>query len=299
MKAPGRRLLSILAYPAVMTGVMALALAGLRAGVSPPLVIVPLLAAVALIVLLLELALPYREAWSRSHGDTLVDLALSVLGMASSEPTRLLLAAILAAPTHLLASAVGASPWPTRWPLLAQLALALVLSEFGVYWIHRLQHRGGLLWRLHAVHHSAPRLYWLNNGRNHPLDVIVTILAMMAPLVLLGAGPDVITLLTIFATSHAFFQHSNTDLHLGPLNWILSAPEVHRFHHSRALTESNANYGQTLLVWDIIFRTRHVPRDTEPPTDTGLHDSPDFPTSLTGQLASPFRSALFTSRDHD
>ncbi len=46
----------------------------------------------------------------------------------------------------------------------------MIVSEFGSYWAHRLMHERPLLWRLHAVHHSAERLYWLNAGRFHPLD---------------------------------------------------------------------------------------------------------------------------------
>ncbi|WP_422822321.1 sterol desaturase family protein [Vreelandella nanhaiensis] len=34
--------------------------------------------------------------------------------------------------------------------------------------MHRASHRIGWLWRLHAPHHSAERLYWLNGKRRHP-----------------------------------------------------------------------------------------------------------------------------------
>ena len=27
------------------------------------------------------------------------------------------------------------------------------------------------MWRVHAAHHSAPRLYWLNATRFHPFDL--------------------------------------------------------------------------------------------------------------------------------
>src|SRR6185295_8636394 len=77
-----------------------------------------------------------------------------------------------------LSTALGTPPWPTSWPLIAQLVPALIIAELGVYVVHRIQHRGGLLWRLHAVHHSVPRMYWLNNGRNHPLDVVLTLVLM-------------------------------------------------------------------------------------------------------------------------
>ena len=34
-----------------------------------------------------------------------------------------------------------------------------------------MMHEVPWLWRFHATHHSAPRLYWLNAGRFHPLDL--------------------------------------------------------------------------------------------------------------------------------
>ncbi len=98
----------------------------------------------------------------------------------------------------------------------------------------------------------------------------------------------VLALVLVFQGAHAFFQHSNVDVRLGPLNWLLSMAEVHRWHHSRRVEEANANYGQTVLVWDWVFGTRKVPGG-EPPADTGLTDMPWFPQRFLGQLASPFR----------
>ncbi len=293
MKGPLHRLLSVTAYPAVMAANLGAAIFGLRAGLHPALLVVTLTGVAALAAFVLERAIPYRSAWSRARGDVLVDLVFNVLSGASAELARPIAAFACAAAAHRLAAALGASPWPAHWPLLDQLPLALALGEIGVYVVHRVQHGGGLLWRLHAVHHSVPRMYWLNNGRNHPLDVLLTITLMLIPLVLLGAGPEVLTLVSIFSTTHAFFQHSNIDLRLGPLNWILSAAEVHRFHHARVLADSNANYGQNLLIWDLCFGTYRRPRDHAPPEDVGLHDPRPFPADVLGQLAAPFEPALF------
>jgi sterol desaturase/sphingolipid hydroxylase (fatty acid hydroxylase superfamily) len=62
--------------------------------------------------------------------------------------------------------AVAAQPW---W---LQVLEVVVLSDLIIYWGHRLQHRVGLLWRFHAVHHSAEHLDWLAAHREHPLDTI-------------------------------------------------------------------------------------------------------------------------------
>ena len=57
--------------------------------------------------------------------------------------------------------------------LLAQLPLALVVAELVEYSFHRLMHEVPWLWRFHATHHSAPRLYWLNAARFHPIDLFL------------------------------------------------------------------------------------------------------------------------------
>ena len=59
-------------------------------------------------------------------------------------------------------------------PFWLQLLEVVVLSDFLVYWGHRLQHRVGFLWRFHAVHHSAEHLDWLAAHREHPLDSVYT-----------------------------------------------------------------------------------------------------------------------------
>lgn len=64
--------------------------------------------------------------------------------------------------------------------------------------------------------------------------------------------------------------------------------ELHRWHHSRVLEEANSNFGQNLIVWDIIYGTRFLPKDREPPAEIGITDMPAFPMSYLAQLASPF-----------
>jgi len=179
--------------------------------------------------------------------------------------------------------------WPSEWPLIAQLLLALVIGEIGTYWIHRLMHENALLWRFHAAHHSAPRLYWLNAGRFHPLDLFAQQFLALTPLVLLGADTGIIALHTLFTAAHGMFQHANVDIRLGPLNWFFSMAELHRWHHSKHIEEANTNYGANLILWDIAFGSRFLPRHRKPPTEIGIEALPDFPAGYWAHLRSPFR----------
>src|SRR5262249_17302339 len=120
-----------------------------------------------------------------------------------------------------------------------------------------------------------------------PLDAWLSAFIYLGPLVVLGAEPALFTLFSVFSAAHSFLQHSNVDVRLGPLNYVFSMAEVHRWHHARPLPRSNANYGQQVLVWDLIFGTRKVPEGGAPPADVGLATA-SYPTTLLAQLASPF-----------
>jgi sterol desaturase/sphingolipid hydroxylase (fatty acid hydroxylase superfamily) len=188
-----------------------------------------------------------------------------------------------------LAETIGLRLWPTGWPLAAQLGLALVIAELPQYWLHRLQHEQDWLWRFHAVHHAAPRLYWLNAARFHPVDIWLLYVVGYTPLVILGCPAEVIALFALFDAVFGMLQHANIEIRLGPLNRVFSAAEPHRWHHSRTIREANNNYGSNLIIWDLVFGTFFLPPDREPPTAIGIADLPAFPTGYLAQLAAPFR----------
>jgi sterol desaturase/sphingolipid hydroxylase (fatty acid hydroxylase superfamily) len=271
-----------------VAGAAAAAWLAVRAGASPGGTLLAVSVAAAVAVAALERLLPYRGAWLATHGDLRTDvLHLVFTSLLAAGGRWWNTVAIGALGLH---ASIGAGPalWPAAWPLAVQLALALLVQDFCGYWIHRAQHVVPLLWRFHAVHHSAPRLYWLNQWRNHPVDAMISG-ASMVPLALLGAPESTLAVFGALTTAHLLLQHANIDYRLGPLNLLLSAAPAHRWHHSRHLDESNANYGAVLITWDALFRTRVWPADRAPPVDTGLADRPDFPQDYLGQLAAPFR----------
>jgi len=282
------RITSVSIFPLVLGGAVAWAVLGLRAGMDPIAATAGPTVGAALLVLVAERFTPLFRSWQRSHGDVHVDLAHLV---SVSLTTGLVQVGVLAAAIPLsarLAGAFGAELWPTRWPWLAQLVLALVVAELPKYWMHRLEHTTELLWRIHATHHSAPRLYFLNAARFHPLDIGLDTVVGLTPLVLLGAGPEILALFNLVSAVHGYFQHANLELRLGPLNYFFSMAELHRWHHSKRLEEANHNYGQNLIVWDLVFGSFFWP-GREPPEDIGLADLPRFPMGFWAQLASPFR----------
>jgi len=275
-------------FPLVLGGAVAWTLAALDSGADPTAAIGPPTVCAALLVLAGERVLPRFRSWQRSHGDVRVDLAHLVSVTLTAALVQLAVLALVLPLQASLARTLGSTLWPTGWPWLAQLPLALVVAELPKYWVHRLEHTTDLLWRIHATHHSAPRLYWLNAARFHPLDIALDTLVGLAPLVLLGAGPELLALFALVSAVHGYFQHANLELRLGPLNYFFSMAELHRWHHSKCLDEANHNYGQNLIVWDPVFGSFFWP-GREPPEEIGLADLPRFPTRFWAQLASPFR----------
>lgn len=276
-------------FPIIFGGAMGLGIAGMERGWDPVVTAMALTAAVVLALLVLERIHPYHEEWLHSHGDIRTDLLHNLVNFWIPEVYTVLFVGGFTVAGAWLSDAVGMSLWPTAWPLWAQLLLALVIGEFGTYWIHRLMHESAFLWRFHAPHHSAPRLYWLNAGRFHPLDLFTQQFLALTPLVLLGADTRVIALHTLFTAIHGLFQHCNVDIRIGPLNWFFSMAELHRWHHSKRLEEANTNYGANLILWDIVFGSRFLPDDREPPTEIGIEALPNFPGGYWAHLLTPLR----------
>jgi len=268
---------------------MGLGLYGMGQGWNPVATAMGLTGAVVLLLLVLERIHPYQKDWLRSHGDVRTDLIHNLVNFWIPELYTVVFVGGFTLAGAGLSSALGMKLWPSDWPLLAQLVLALLIGELGTYWIHRLMHENPFLWRFHAAHHSAPRLYWFNAARFHPLDLFAQQFLAVTPLILLGADLRIIAVHTLFTAIHGMFQHCNVEIRLGPLNWFFSMAELHRWHHSKHLEEANTNYGANVIFWDIVFQTRFLPQDRNPPTEIGIEDLPRFPTGYWAQILSPFR----------
>lgn len=249
----------------------------------------PVLLASAIVIFAAERLWPHHLSWNRSHHDVLVDMGHAVSVVIASQATLFVVPKLLAPVADRIAALGTAALWPSDASLLLQLPLALVAAEFFQYWSHRLSHTWEPLWRLHATHHSAPRLYFFNAARFHPLDIVVDTTAGLIPLTLLGTPPKVMILFALATAVLGYLQHSNVRVSLGPLNYLFSMAELHRWHHAKNLAEANTNYGSNLILWDLVFGTFFWPRDRKPPESIGIPDLDAFPQTYWGQLASPFR----------
>ncbi len=289
-----RRVLAYAIYPLLTGGAVAFCVWALGRGWPAWAIGVAVVGASAAAVEGLERLIPYRRAWSVPRGDRATDLWHFAISNRAFDLGAFVAISAFVPLGGALTSWLGFTLWPHAWPLAAQAALALALVELPWYWVHRLEHTSPLLWRLHAVHHSAQRMYWWNVARNHPLDNFVSAAASVALLALAGAGEAPLALVAAFSGAHAMLQHSNVDQRTGFLDLFFTTARVHRWHHSPRLEESRANYCPTITLWDWVFGTRRFDAAAEPPVELGIGPEPaTFPAGYAAQLRSPFDPTLW------
>jgi len=290
LESTAEKILAATAVPAAVVACLAIAEAMMRAGVAPATTVLPLGAGMLVVVALLERILPWHRGWLRSKGDLGVDALYLPTQIGVTSLLRPLATALSVAGAAAVSRFFPSGLWPHDWPVAAQVVLASVVREFFDYGAHRAMHEIPWLWRLHATHHSSPRLYWLNGTRAHPFEIALRFgLVGVVPLALLGVEARVLALTAVAALAADTFQHANIALRLGPLAWLYSIGDAHRWHHSRLRGEADANYGNVYLFWDAIFGTRYLPADREPPTEVGIEGLDAFPKSFFAQWLSPFR----------
>lgn len=280
-----------LIFPFMMLTPLFLGYAALQAGWSASAVTYGTVILLWTLVFAVERFMPYRDSWNTPDGDVLNDtisggIAYGLLPVF----LKPLYIAMLAGITVTIAEWYDGSFWPTDWPIAVQLILLLLAGDAGRYWGHRLAHTVPLLWRFHAVHHSASRLWFLNAIRQHPVDKAwFTFTELFFPIIL-GASGDVLVLYFIATLVCGTFQHSNMDVKIGPLYYIFNIVDLHRWHHSKEINESDNNYGNNLIVYDILFGTRYLPKDNDSRQvgNIGLLN-PEYPKNYLGQFLAPFR----------
>jgi sterol desaturase/sphingolipid hydroxylase (fatty acid hydroxylase superfamily) len=203
-------------------------------------------------------ARPQQRMWRR---DSHVDLAFffgqyllwSALALLALDRVRdVLVEVVPAAWRH------GAS----SWPLAVQVIAAVVLGDLLVYGWHRACHAVPLLWRFHAVHHTAESLDWLAAHREHPLDGVTTQLAQNLPAMALGLSLGEVGALVVLRGMWAAFIHSNVRLDPGWFRFVLGAPALHHHHHARDVGRV-ANYANLAPWIDVAFGTYHRPLGPE------------------------------------
>jgi len=175
-------------------------------------------------------------------------------------------------------------------PLWARMAAAMMVGEIGFYWGHRWSHEIPLIWRFHAIHHSAEHVGFLVNTRAHPIDMMFTRMCGLALLYAsglaspVGPHPTLIPAMVLLVGSiWSFFIHANLRWRLGPLEQVISSPAFHHWHHTLD-DHRDHNYASMLPFLDRIFGTFYLPA-TAWPAGYGIQDA--MPPELSNQFIEP------------
>ncbi|CAN7301194.1 sterol desaturase family protein [Trinickia sp. LjRoot230] len=160
--------------------------------------------------------------------------------------------------------------WPgvTSRPLVA-FAIYVVVLDFAGYWYHRWQHRFGIWWELHAVHHSQRQLSLWSDDRNHLLDDVLQACFLASIALAIGVAPAQFVVLSAVTNVLQGVQHTNARLGFGRvLERLFVSPAFHRRHHAVGYghegTAYGCNFGVLFPWWDMLFKTASWSRTVEP-----------------------------------
>ncbi len=144
-------------------------------------------------------------------------------------------------------------------PFIAELFLILLAADMVQYWTHRAYHEVPVLWRFHAVHHSAEYMDWMAGSRLHMLELIFTRVAVLGIIYVLGFSKEVMDIYIIIVGFQAVFNHSNVRLPAAfgraPLKYLVVTPDFHHWHHSSEQEALDRNYAAHFAFIDYLFGT--------------------------------------------
>ncbi len=176
--------------------------------------------------------------------------------------------------------------WVQELPFPVALFAIILVADLVQYWTHRAYHEVPLLWRLHAVHHSAKSMDWLAGSRQHFVELLITRTLVLAPIYVLGFSKEVIDAYIVIVGFQAVFNHANVSVRLGPLRYVIVTPNFHHWHHSQDDEAIDRNYAAHFAFLDHLFGTA-VQSDRKWPEHYGVQG--DYvPDGFLKQLAFPF-----------
>jgi sterol desaturase/sphingolipid hydroxylase (fatty acid hydroxylase superfamily) len=206
---------------------------------------------IVIIVLILELIHERHSGWRMNRQEFFTDLLYVVL---SATVISWVTEVVAEDPLKALKASLRiTTEWAKQMPWLAQVALVIVLIEFGQYWMHRLMHNWTPFWLTHAPHHHLTQLNAAKGAVGNPIELVLISLSVVAlfdlEMTALFAAINTMGVITVFA-------HAN--VRSDPPSWysfFFTTIRHHSLHHSTDYESTRRNYGNALIVLDRIFGT--------------------------------------------
>lgn len=199
----------------------------------------------------------------------------------------------------LTAMSVGRPPAPDRG-ILVTIALVIgfgFAQDFLFYWYHRAQHRIGVLWPLHELHHTDQALNATTSFRTIWLESPIQAALLSVPAgLIIGFDRRSALILPVLYTVWLLFAHANLRINMGFLTPWICGPQLHRIHHSNLAEHHNKNFAQFFPCIDVLFGTYYRPRRNEFPT-TGIPQRKE-PATLSELTIGPFQPWVASLTGH-
>jgi sterol desaturase/sphingolipid hydroxylase (fatty acid hydroxylase superfamily) len=149
-------------------------------------------------------------------------------------------------------------------PLWLAIPLAFVINEFAYYADHRLAHRVGLLWAIHAIHHSSNEFNHTTAARGFVIDPGIKVLFTL-PAALMGIEPVVFIAVQVIGNAYGIWNHASWVPRLGWLDRVLMTPKMHKVHHANQPQYIDRNYSQMTLLFDwLLGSIAHLGEEPNP-----------------------------------
>jgi sterol desaturase/sphingolipid hydroxylase (fatty acid hydroxylase superfamily) len=238
---------------------------------------------------LLETVVPMFAAGESRRGHRSANLGFTAVGLLLNWALASIaaIAALSLRPAGLMAT--------LGLPGTVQIVAGIIVLDFSVgYLSHRTLHMIPAMWRVHHIHHSDPFVDITTTYRTHPIETVWRFLFSIVPVWLLGIPASAVVVLRVLQAVNGVLEHSNVRL-WRPLDRVLSlvwvTPNVHKMHHSRAIAETNSNYGNVLSIYDRLLGT-FTTSGRAATVVYGLDDAdPVTSASFGALLAMPFHSS--------
>jgi sterol desaturase/sphingolipid hydroxylase (fatty acid hydroxylase superfamily) len=148
----------------------------------------------------------------------------------------------------------GILNWITLENIWLKAIIGLMLLDFfGAYLAHFVEHKVGVLWRFHLIHHTDTWIDTTSANRHHPGESVIRFLFTAIGVLIVGSPFWMIFLYQSLSVVFSQIVHANIALPK-KLDYFFSyffiTPDMHKVHHHYKLPYTDSNYGNIFSIWD-------------------------------------------------
>lgn len=144
--------------------------------------------------------------------------------------------------------------WAMQLPFLVQVALVIVVFEFGQYLMHRLMHNWLPFWLTHAPHHHITQLNAMKGYIGNPIELFLISLSVLALFDLPIAAQ-----FCAFNILGAVSGYAHANVRSDPplfYSFFFTTIRHHSLHHTAlSYEDTRCNYANSLILIDRVLGT--------------------------------------------